>query len=157
MIVPMDIRNITKRITEGEKLFKLLKEYEIAPLIFFQHLDKHPEDKLIFERARQISVEILIDELDSEITGALDRFELDKAKVKISHRSWLAEKLIPSTYGQRIEHNVHGQIDIKAVLAEANSRVATIKVVPNIIAIKSLKDAEEEKVDNEVLQSVDDV
>lgn len=149
-IVPMDIREITTRISKGEKLFRLLRELEIPPIRFFKYLDDHPEDKIIFERARQISVEQMIDEADGHLMSAENKFELEKAKAMTAHRSWMAERLIPSTYGTKVEHNVT-HIDIKTILLEAEGRM--IKIPNQVINAKSvsLPSAEEKKNDEKEL------
>lgn len=52
--------------------------------------------------------------------------ELDAAKARnrIQVRQWLASKLKPERYGEKLDVNLKGQIDISAAITEAASRVA---------------------------------
>lgn len=123
MIIPQDFKSITIKLTQGAKLFATLKEMHISPLAFFAYLNKNPEAKLEFEQARQIAVEQVLDESISGIDNCRDELALKKQTLKVKTNQWLAEKIIPETYGTRIDVNVHKTIDIRAVLADARARV----------------------------------
>ncbi len=133
MIIPKNIEDITKLVANGSDIFEALEELRIAPIEFFSHLDKNQEDKNLFESARQIAVERMVSSFGVRIDEAKDKFELDKAIAYTKASQWMAEKIIPKTYGQRMEVNTNTTIDIRGVLALANARVAeALEVKPNI-------------------------
>lgn len=123
-IVPYQIERISREVASGKKLRTAISEEGITPLEFFKHLDQNPEDKLLFERSRQIALEMLLDDSQGLLENIGDKMDLEVAKATIAHRTWLAEKLIPATYGAKITHDVNQTINITHILAEANNRVA---------------------------------
>ena len=126
MIIPKNINDVTKRMADGETLFDALQSLRIDTIEFFRHLETNQEDKNQFELARQIGVERMVDCISNDIDSAVDKFELDKAIAKTRASQWLAEKIIPKTYGQKLEVNNNVTIDIRGVLALANARVESI-------------------------------
>lgn len=126
MIIPKNIDDLTKLMAEGESVFSALRSLGIDTIEFFRHLEASQEDKNLFELARSIGVERLVDNITDEITDAADKFELDKAIAKTRASQWLAEKIIPKTYGQKLEVSNNVTIDIRGVLALANARVSSI-------------------------------
>lgn len=133
MIIPQDFDIILKKISNKGNLRAILNAQGIAVIDFFKHLDKYPEDKIKFETARQIAMEQCVDSMLGLINSARDKFDLDKAALSISTTKWLAEKLIPKTYGQRVDVNVNKTIDIRGILEAADKLVdySVIEVVKN--------------------------
>jgi hypothetical protein len=135
-LLPVDVQEITERIAYGEPLLLILQEAGVSPQDFFKHLDKVPEDKLLFEQARRVAVEMLIDDTQRIYDNIRSRGELEVARAKVGLRQWLAEKIIPATYGTKIQHDVSGTINIKAALGEANQRVLrVIENTPNEVLV----------------------
>lgn len=123
MITPVQILRITKGIARGGKLLPTLNGEGISPLEFFKHLDNVPEDRALFAKAREVAMEVNLDEAIDLIDSAETKFELEKAKAQLGVRTWFAEKLRPELYGTKIEHNVNQTINIVEILREANARV----------------------------------
>lgn len=65
----------------------------------------------------------MLDKGDELLEAADSKVEVDIAKARIAYRMWLAEKLIPKTYGAQPNTNINVQIDLKAILAEAQGRI----------------------------------
>lgn len=146
-IVPFQIERISRAIASSTKLKKALNDEGITPLEFFKHLDQNPEDKLLFERSRQIALEMLLDDSMDAYDGPMDKTDLEIAKAKIAHRTWLAEKLIPTTYGTKITHDVNQTINIRHILEEANARVEAINTTAR--PVLSLADIEKDLIGDE--------
>lgn len=146
MIIPQDFDIILKRISNKGNLRAILNAQGIAVIDFFRYIDKYPEARQEFELARQIAMEQCVDSMLGLIDNARDKFDLDKASLSIATTKWLAEKLIPKTYGQRVDVNVNKTIDIKGILEAADKLVdySVIEVSKNVIKIESeiIEDAE---------------
>ena len=128
MIIPKNIEDVSKLVADGVKVFDALVQLRISPLEFFKHLESSQEDMNLFSAAKAIAVERFIDDIGDDIANAADKFELDKAIAKTRASQWLAEKIIPKTYGQKLEVSNNMTIDIRGVLALANARVDSIEV-----------------------------
>lgn len=122
-LVPHDVLIITERVACGEKMLAVLKELGITPLRFFSHLNANPEDKLMFDEARKVAIEVLVDESSELFNQINTKMDLDVAKEKVGLRKWMAEKLISGVYGTKIQHDVSGTINIRAAMGEAKGRL----------------------------------
>lgn len=84
---------------------------------------------------------------------AREEQDVNRAKLLIDTDKWLASKLIPKVYGDRIDVNVSGHIDIGSALEEAKARVMRpMRDLPRIIdaqVVDSQDASVPEPVDNE--------
>lgn len=133
MVTSKDIDLIINAVCKGEKLFDTLRENHLSPMHFFKYLNEHPETKLKFELARQIVAEQGLEDCIHGIDDILTDLELKKHTLKVRTHQWVAEKLIPQTYGPRVDINVHKTIDIVGVLREADKRVFIESDVVHVI------------------------
>lgn len=139
-LVPQNVRDIVEMTLQGHNLFTVLREKHITPLDFYRYLQKNSEAAELFEHSRQIEIEKLLTEIIPEIDQAECKLDLDKATAKAGVAKWLAEKIIPKTYGQKQEITVNKTIDIRGVLAAIDARVKgneVIEVQKNTIAIEN--------------------
>lgn len=136
MITYKHLEHILKAISENKNFFVTLNNYNISPVEFFQYLSKNPDDAMKFDQVRQIGTEKLLQDCLGAMRDAPDRFQLDKAISMFKASQWFAEKIIPKTYGQRIEVNHNVSPDIKGILEEAEQRRA-IAVKGYLIESKS--------------------
>lgn len=149
MIDNFILSKVISEVSKGKKLFETLNKQCVSPLEFFDHLNSNPDDKNRFEIARQIAVERLLDGSTDSIDKIRNGLDYDKVSLKLRTAQWLASKLIPKTYGDKIEHNVQGFIDIRAALAEANQRVVIANTVIDALPLHkdSVIDALDERLD----------
>lgn len=138
-ILPRDVAEIAERVAGKEPLMQVLGELNISPNDFFRHLDQTPADKILFETARRVAVEVLIDECDELYQNVESRLDLERAKARVGFRQWVAEKLVPTTYGTKIQHDHAHTINIKGVLDEAQSR-SKDAIEAHATKIKELED-----------------
>lgn len=124
MITPTHFAIILREIEKNKNLFTILDSFHISPVEFVKHLAKHPDDADAFNMCRQISVERMLADCTDKLKNSTDRFELDRAIAVFKASQWFAEKIIPKTYGAKLEvqHNV--TVDIVGVLKRARSRLA---------------------------------
>ena len=115
------VEEIIEEMYEGSSLSKALKKLEIRPRIFFDYLHNHPDTQVKYadaQRARsELHVEEIIEIADTEVDSL-------KARNKIDARRWYASKMQPQKYGDKLDLNVQGNIDLTAALADARNRVS---------------------------------
>lgn len=131
MIIPKDFQTILQLLSKQISLKEALSLQGIGMFEFFQHLEKNADDRQLFELARQMSVEQCVDDMLGLIDSANNKLELDKASLKIATTKWLAEKIIPKTYGQKLDIKVEKTLDIRGILEEARQRVQSV-IIPVI-------------------------
>jgi hypothetical protein len=127
LIIRKTVEDIARATLHGQTINESLKRHKISPLEFWKHLEKYPDDALLFQTARIALIENEVSGMALYIEGAQDKFELDKAIAKNSVTKWLAEKIIPKTYGQKMQVEQHVSIDIKGVLARIDSVIEVSK------------------------------
>lgn len=102
-------------------LTKALQKHGVSPHGFYRLVQSSPEMVAAFNRAREISVHQMAAQV---IDIADDSDDPIKARNRIDARKWLASKLRPQEYGDKIEinANVNNRLDTAAILAEARRR-----------------------------------
>lgn len=114
---------ICGRLAEGESIRTICKDPDLPshPTIF-KWLDKHPEFAARYARARTLQADKLFDEIeaiaDSQegdviIVDGKEMVNYDaiaRAKLRIDTRKWMAGKLRPSKYGEKLEVEHAGKI-----------------------------------------------
>jgi len=103
----------------------------------FRWLREHPEFQECYARAREIQADILADEI---IEIADTEPDPNRARVMIDARKWLASKLRPKKYGDRVEldHKVESNPGIRVTLSFGPApEQAAIDVAPEKPALPS--------------------
>lgn len=118
------VLSIARRVATGEFVTKILKELQIEPFDFYKSLDSDPELSNSYERARQARTEGLVDEIIEIVDTEPDS---QRARNRADARKWMAGKLIPQTYGDRVDVNVAGVIDLRAAITEAGARLLPMR------------------------------
>jgi len=117
------IDQVADEVGAGNSVVAVLELFGIAPMEFYRALDKYPEACSRYERARQARAEGLVEEI---ITIADCENDSQKARNRIDARKWYAGKMMPGKYGERIELNVTGQVDLRAAMADATLRLRPV-------------------------------
>lgn len=106
------IDEILSQIACGKSLVKILKSDEKFPdyVNFLRWLDKDPELRRKYARAREDQADFLADEINdlSDEAAKLEKDGFDNARVqayrlRIDSRKWSASKLRPKKYGDKLE------------------------------------------------------
>lgn len=116
---------ICERLVEGESLRAICRD-EAMPAIstVFRWLSLHPEFSEQYARAREEQAETLADEIvaiadETEVSAKHDgeevRFAVDatavaRNRLRVDARKWVAAKLKPKKYGDKLAHE-HGGTD----------------------------------------------
>jgi hypothetical protein len=92
---------ICARLAEGEPLVRMCKEDGMPSVVsVYRWLAAHDEFRNRYARARDDQADTLADEI---ITVADDsKLEADDKRVRIDARKWVASKLKPKKYGDKI-------------------------------------------------------
>lgn len=78
------------------------------------------------ERARVIGCHALADDILDIADRAHDSDSAAAARVQTENRRWLLSKLLPKTYGDRLDVNHTGTVTVAALLTEARQRRALL-------------------------------
>ena len=80
------------------------------------------------------ALQIVDEEPERKGDGSIDPGSIRHAENRANQRKWMAERLDRDTFGQavQVDMQLHGAIDIRAVLAEARGRVLDAKRVEDI-------------------------
>lgn len=104
------VDDICERIGVGESLRAICRDEEMPALsTVFRWLTIHPEFSDQYARAREEQAEALAD----EITDIADTEEdVQRAKVRIDARKWVAGKLRPKKYGDKTQLEHSGEMKL---------------------------------------------
>lgn len=106
------------------------KDWPTARIIF-RWLVKHPEFTDMYSRARKAQIEVLIDQVMQLVTDTskdwvrkqgeicADHDHISRVRLQIDSIKWLATKLLPKVYGDKIQTEHTGSIGLheQALLA----------------------------------------
>lgn len=103
----------------GRPLATIARDLGIDPSTLYRHATKTPERLQAYLLAR----ECCADSLAAEVLEIVDT-DPDPARAnnRASARKWLASKLAPRTYGERLDVSLSAPIDLGAALSEARAR-----------------------------------
>lgn len=112
---------ICDRISEGESLRSICKDDGMpSQVAVFKWLGKEGNDALVkqYARARDVQADTIFDECldiadqydpDKE---ALNPDHINRAKLRIETRKWMAGKLRPKVYGDKLDVEHNGSLNI---------------------------------------------
>lgn len=121
---------IIERLYTGIALRRALEGSPREMRLFFDLVEKDVELLRKYSAAQQARAEILADEI---VDIADTEPDPNRARVMVEARKWYASKMQPNKYGDRIDLNVSGAIDITAAIDAARSRVMLPMSDPKII------------------------
>lgn len=115
-------RSVLAIVTEGKTVPAALRELgePMSLSYFLRRLKKNPDLAREYDEARQSQAMSMADQVidiaDSERDSA-------RARNMIDARKWLASKLDPRVFGDRIDLNIEQSVSIKSALEAAESRI----------------------------------
>jgi hypothetical protein len=129
-------REIVARVSAGKSLSTVLRDDGMPGWATFQDMLSADErlreayDKAVQDRADRLADEILqlSDEVMPEgLEGAMASAWVQQKRMQVDARKWIASKLKPRTYGDRIDMTVRDErISVLDALEEAKTRVKTL-------------------------------
>lgn len=129
---------IVGRVTAGKALSTVLRDDNMPDWVtFYRMLDQDDKlraayDKAVQDRADRLADEIL--QLSDEVMpdgleGAMASAWVQQKRMQVDARKWIASKLKPRTYGDRIDMTVRDErISVLDALEQAQSRVKTLTI-----------------------------
>lgn len=115
------VNAVISSIFDGLTLQKALKTHDCSASMFYKTLEKYPELQVNYAYAEKYNADVLAEEI---ISIADSEENYGKARNQIDARKWLAGKRAPKKYGDRIDVNVEGSIDLSAAIDAASKRIA---------------------------------
>lgn len=120
----------------GISLRKSLVARNVHNRDFFNYINANHAAAEQYARARQtladIYAESIIDIGEQARNGEISP---DAARVAIDARKWIAARMRPKRWGDRVDHNVNGEIHVKRMLL--NDEVDSPKALPQVIDVES--------------------
>lgn len=115
------VNAVISSIFDGLTLVNALKLHDCSASMFYKTLEKYPESQLQYAYAEKFIADVLAEEI---ISIADTEENYGKARNQIDARKWLAGKRAPKKYGDRIDVNVEGSIDLTHAIDAASKRIA---------------------------------
>lgn len=122
-------REICVQLALGRPLTKIVKDDGMPDLTtVYYWMDKHPEFSQRYARAREDQADTLADEIQAiadetmlgerrviKANGDVEITQTDMTehrKIRIDARKWIASKLKPKKYGDRIQQDMTGEVSL---------------------------------------------
>lgn len=121
-ITPEIFQQIVNDIYSGQGIIATCEKHNIRYRAFREYVASNPEREAVYELAREARTDLHAEEI---ITISDTEPDPQKARNRIDARKWLASKMNPRRYGDRIDLNVSGNLDLTAAL-EAGKRRALL-------------------------------
>jgi len=143
--------DICRRLIEGESLRAICRD-EGAPglMTVFDWIERHPEFRDKYARARELQAEVQVDEMqeiaddgrndwmeklgrDGQGIGwVLNGEAVARSKVRLEQRRWFAEKLLPKKYGTKVA--IGGADDLPPIKTKTDEQLAArIKELQEVV------------------------
>jgi hemoglobin-like flavoprotein len=94
---------------------------------FYELVNSVPQLSQLYAHAQQTKAELYADEIIEIADTILDP---NKARVMVDARKWVASKIKPDKYGDRIDLNITQSVDITKALSDAKQRVVLSTCYP---------------------------
>ena len=122
--------------TQSKGLAQIIHDLDlpISPSLIYKWISLNPSFRERYARAKADQAQVLADEIcaiaDNTQTGEIvtekgdGQIEVKRAdmlehrKLRIESRKWLAAKLLPKVYGDKVQSEVSGEIAVKRVLSD---------------------------------------
>ena len=93
-----------ERMTEGMTLRKIGQELGLSASTIIPHCHVSPEFDKQYARAKQVQMESMAEEI-MEIADSASPESYNPRRLQVDTRKWLMSKLVPSRYGEKLEHS----------------------------------------------------
>jgi hypothetical protein len=106
---------------------------------FFKFMTRNPDLMNLYLSSQQTRAEVVAD----EIVGISDtELSLDRAKVKIMARQWFSSRILHRKYGDKLQVEHSGTVDMKGALEDAKARAGTVidvstqkHAIPSVLSV----------------------
>jgi hypothetical protein len=129
--------SICGRLASGEPLVKICRDEEMPGLsTVYRWLGENEKFRDLYARAREDQADTLADEIqaiaDEPMLGTKTTTKangdvetvagdmLEHRRLRVDARKWIASKLKPKKYGDKVEHAHGGSVSVSIAAADAN-------------------------------------
>ena len=92
-------------------------------------LTAHPEFQDQYARAKEVGAEALVDDMlaladqqiEASADGKVDYAKVQQLRLQVDTRKWIASKLKPKKYGDRIQQDLQGTVTLEGLLSRSRT------------------------------------
>jgi hypothetical protein len=117
---------IIESVANGNSLTSALQCLDLSGSVFRNALKADPTLQARYDEACSFRAELQAGEIIDIADGGLDPI---RDKLRIDARKWVASKMNPQKFGERIEHNHTGSVDLIAAMDQGRQRIKDIEVL----------------------------
>lgn len=138
VVTPAAIEQVLTLVIEGQLLRQAAKLLNLPESSLYRALHADPTLWANYKRARELGANAMAEQA---VDIADNDADAKRARNRIMVRQWLAGKLDPKTYGDRLDLNVTQTVDISGALAEAKARARPMRDQSNVIDAVIVKES----------------
>lgn len=124
-VSPQQIDFILEKYSQGEGLRRAIADMGLTAAIFYRFLRENPDYATAYTQAREVRGEMMVDKA-FEVANSDDNPM--KVRTQVDLYKWYASKVVKE-YGDRIDVNVAGQVDIRAAIEDGRKRFENRRVI----------------------------
>ncbi|HET8701438.1 MAG TPA: hypothetical protein VFL97_07210 [Nitrococcus sp.] len=120
---PDVIKALFRRLADGESLRAIEKDPNMPSARAVRYRVLEDDDfAAAYFRARDVGLDTLADEVIAIADGVDSSGDVIRDRLRFDARRWYLSKLAPKQYGERLQHEVNGGIDLRAAMQKAEAR-----------------------------------
>lgn len=117
--------DILSALAEGSPVSKAIEKHGISYYTMTAFLHSEPDARGEWETAKEVSAEVLFDDLLKLTTSRFEGIDPTRARATMDSLKWLAAKRNPKVYSDRSQVDVNVKtIDLTKIIQEAHKRLA---------------------------------
>jgi len=141
---------ICEQVAVGRSLVSITREPGVPSYqTIMEWLKAHPDFEVTYRQARQDQADTLAEEIIAIADGVKDVGPADSAKVnaarlRVDARKWVASKLKPKVYGDRVETALTGAVTVEHTITDEDraKALASIMARPAIQSAPNMQEAQ---------------
>jgi len=145
-LTPEIANALTEEMIGGLNMVKACNKLNLSRSSVYRWMQEYPDFRAKCAGAREGLADKMLADLEEEIDEA-ERMGKDPhfLKIKVSHRQWLIEKIAPRMYGQKVQAELTGTVEVQKAKTIDVSVLSTEQRFALKNAILAAKEAAEEQ------------
>lgn len=120
----------------GLSMVKACAAHGVHKGCMWRFIEENDERRAKYARARAQQADLFGEKVSEIAAGVLSgEIDYNAARVAIDGYKWTAGKMKPKRWGDRVDHNVNGEIHVKRMLL--NDEVDSPKALPQVIDVEA--------------------
>jgi len=136
LVTPAAIESVLTLIVEGHLMYTAAKSLNLPLSSLYRAFKQDPNLWEKYKRARELGANAIAEQAVDIADNDLDA---KRARNRVMVRQWLAGKLDPKTYGDKLDLTVTQTVDLSGALAEARSRVRPVCDQAQVIDVEVIE------------------